>query len=120
PHVTACWSPFLTQPLMEDKMHSKSINRYYVHVQLFEATMEQEKKFETLMPNFKYSRMINEGDIEYKLLPGAYVIQSTLNANQILEQTFSIANSVGANAHIFVCPYDESATLLPCADFSTY
>ncbi len=50
-------------------MHSKS-NRYYVHVQLFEATMEQEKKFETLMPNFKYSRMINEGDVEYKLLPG--------------------------------------------------
>ncbi|MBW9707245.1 hypothetical protein FIA73_19775 [Escherichia coli] len=100
-------------------MHSKS-NRYYVHVQLFEATMEQEKKFETLMPNFKYSRMINEGDVEYKLLPRAYVIQSTLNSNQILEQTFSVANSVGVNAHIFVCPYDESATLLPCADFGTY
>ncbi len=97
-------------------MQSKSINRYYVHVQLSEATMEQKKNFEILMPNFQYFRIVNEDDSEYQLLSGAYVIQSTLNAKQILEQTFSIANSVGVNAHIFVCSYNESATLLPCAD----
>ncbi len=96
------------------------MSKFYVHVRLFEPTKEQEQKFEAMMPNFSYSKTFIEDDIEFKLLPGAYIIQSSLNSKQILDQVSSIASSVDLNAYIFVCAFNESASILSCSELSEY
>lgn len=92
------------------------MNQFYVHVRLFEATAEQTKKFEEFMLNFLYQKTINESeDSCCRLLPEGYILKSTMNCQQILDQTFSIANSTGVDANIFVCKFEQSACLLPSA-----
>ncbi len=94
----------------------KLMNQFYVHVRLFEATDEQTKKFEEFMLNFLYQKTINESeDSCCRLLPEGYILKSTMNCQQILDQTFSIANSAGVDANIFVCKFEQSACLLPSA-----
>lgn len=96
------------------------MSKFYVHVRLFEPTKEQEQKFEAMMPNFSYSKTFIEDDIEFKLLPGAYIIQSSLNSKQILDQVSSIASSVDLNANVFVCAFNESDSVLSCSELSKY
>ena len=92
------------------------MNQFYVHVRLFEATAEQTKKFEELMLNFLYQKTIKESDDSCcRLIPEGYILKSTMNCQQILDQTFSIANSAGVDANIFVCKFEQSARLLPSA-----
>ncbi|ECH9373715.1 hypothetical protein ZL54_17995 [Salmonella enterica subsp. enterica] len=91
------------------------MNQFYVHVRLFEATAEQAKKFEELMLNFHYRKTTKDDDGDCRLIPGGYILNSTMNCNNIENQTLSIANSVGVNANIFVCKFEQSAFLLPSA-----
>ncbi|BDW58770.1 hypothetical protein PSI59_004027 [Escherichia coli] len=92
------------------------MNQFYVHVRLFEATAEQTKKFEELMLNFLYQKTVKESDDSCcRLIPEGYILRSTMNCQQILDQTFSIANSAGVDANIFVCKFEQSACLLPSA-----
>lgn len=92
------------------------MNQFYVHVRLFEDTAEQTKKFEELMLNFLYQKTVKESDDSCcRLIPEGYILKSTMNCQQILDQTFSIANSAGVDANIFVCKFEQSACLLPSA-----
>ncbi|WP_234083726.1 YmfI family phage protein [Enterobacter quasiroggenkampii] len=91
------------------------MSQFYVHVRLFEASAEQTKKFEELMLNFQYQKTIKESDDESRLIPEGYILKSTMNCQQIVDQTFAIANSAGVKANIFVCKFDQSAHLLPSA-----
>lgn len=94
----------------------KLMNQFYVHVRLFEATAEQTKKFEEFMLNFLYQKTIKDSDDSYcRLPPEGYIHNSTMNCQQIVDQTFAIANSAGVNANIFVCKFEQSASLLPSA-----
>jgi hypothetical protein len=91
------------------------MSQFYVHVRLFEATAEQAKKFEELMLNFLYQKTIKESDEDCRLIPDGYILKSTMNCQQIVDQTFAIASSAGVNANIFVCKFEQSAHLLPSA-----
>lgn len=92
------------------------MNQFYVHVRLFEATAEQTKKFEEFMLNFLYQKTIKDSDDScWRLVPGGYTLKSTMNCQQIVDQTFAIANSAGVNAYVFVCKFEQSASLLPSA-----
>ncbi|EGD3972203.1 hypothetical protein IAL14_004319 [Salmonella enterica] len=91
------------------------MNQFYVHVRLFEATAEQTKKFEELMLYFHYRKTTKDDDGDCRLIPDGYILNSTMNCNNIVNQTSSIANSVGVNANIFVCKFEQSAFLLPSA-----
>ncbi|MBX4744241.1 hypothetical protein ACUXKK_004372 [Klebsiella aerogenes] len=92
------------------------MNQFYVHVRLFEATAEQAKKFEEIMLTFLYQKTIKESDESCcRLAPEGYILKSTMNCQQIVDQTFAIANSAGVNANIFVCKFEQSACLLPSA-----
>lgn len=67
------------------------MNQFYVHVRLFEATAEQTKKFEELMLNFLYQKTIKESDDSCcRLIPEGYILKSTMNCQQILDQTFPL------------------------------
>lgn len=93
------------------------MNKFYVHVRLFEATAEQTKKFEEFMLNFLYQKTIKESDdSSFRLIPEGYILKSTMNCQQIVDQTLSIANNAGVNANIFVCKFEQGAYLLPSAD----
>ncbi|HEC2581827.1 TPA: hypothetical protein R2K48_004414 [Raoultella ornithinolytica] len=92
------------------------MNQFYIHVRLFEATAEQTKKFEEFMVHFLYQKTTQERDeTRYRLIPEGYILKSTMDCQQIVDQTFAIANSAGVNANIFVCKFEQSACLLPCA-----
>ncbi|HEY2454108.1 MAG TPA: hypothetical protein VGI71_16055 [Scandinavium sp.] len=98
--------------------HSQQGNlmkQFYVHVRLFEATVEQAKKFEEFMANFLYAKTIEAHEERLRLLPGGYIFNSTMNCQNVADQTYSIASSAGVNAHIFVCEFEQSASLLPSA-----
>ncbi|HBM7600284.1 hypothetical protein [Enterobacter asburiae] len=89
---------------------------FYVHVRLFEANHEQELKFIEVMRKFHYQKIIEDSDGDHlRLLPGGYLIESSLDCNQIVNQTFSIANTVGVNADIFVCEFQRNSHQLPIA-----
>lgn len=92
------------------------MNQFYIHVRLFEATAEQTKKFEEFMVHFLYQKTTKEHDESYRLIPEGYILKSTMDCQQIVDQTFAIANSAGVNANIFVCKFEQSASLLPSAD----
>ncbi|WP_316434080.1 hypothetical protein [Klebsiella pasteurii] len=92
------------------------MNQFYVHVRLFEATSEQTKKFEEFMLNFLYQKTTKVHDDScYRLLPGGWILNSTMDCDNIVKQTSSIANLAGVNADIFVCKFEQSACLLPSA-----
>lgn len=92
------------------------MSQFYVHVRLFEATDEQTKKFEEFMLNFQYQRTIKESDDNTcRLIPEGYILKSSMNCQQIVDQTLSIASNAGVNANVFVCKFEQSAHLLPSA-----
>lgn len=92
------------------------MNQFYIHVRLFEAAAEQTKKFEEFMVHFLYQKTTQERDETcYRLIPEGYILKSTMDCQQIVDQTFAIANSAGVNANIFVCKFEQSACLLPSA-----
>ncbi|MFK3703946.1 hypothetical protein ACI2JR_03075 [Klebsiella sp. NPDC088457] len=91
------------------------MDHFYIHVRLFEATAEQAKKFEELMLNFHYQKTTKDSDGDYRLIPEGYILKSTMDCDNIVKQTFSIANSAGVDANIFVCKFEQSACLLPSA-----
>ena len=92
------------------------MDQCYIHVRLFEATAEQTKKFEEFMLLFLYQKTIKDSDDSFcRLTPEGYILKSTLNCQQIVDQTFAIANSAGVNANIFVCKFEQCALLLPSA-----
>lgn len=92
------------------------MNQFYIHVRLFEATAEQTKKFEEFMLNFRYQKTTKEREDSWRLIPEGYILNSTMDCKNIVDQTFAIANNAGVNAHIFVCKFEQSASLLPSAD----
>lgn len=91
------------------------MSQFYVHVRLFDATAEQTKKFEEFMANFLYMKTTKEHEERLRLLPGGYIFNSTMDCQNVVDQTFAIASSAGVNAHIFVCKFEQSAYLLPSA-----
>ena len=91
------------------------MDKFYVHVRLFEATTEQSEKFHEFMLKFLYQKTIKDDDVDCRLMPESYILKSTMNCQQIVDQTFSIANSAGVNANIFVCKFEQSASFLPSA-----
>jgi len=88
------------------------MKQFYVHVQPFEATTEQVEKFKEIMKVFRYFDFIISDEIEYQLPPGGFVGKSSAECKHIVDQTFSIANTAGFNAYIFVCEFSKSSDLL--------
>lgn len=89
------------------------MKRFYIHVQPFQASPEQVAKFKEIMSNFGFFDFLTEDNIDYQLPPGGFVGPSNAGGKNVLDQTFSIANTAGFNAHIFVCEFTKSAQLLP-------
>ncbi|EHJ5404311.1 TPA: hypothetical protein LT055_003169 [Salmonella enterica subsp. enterica serovar Wedding] len=89
------------------------MKNHYVHVSLFNASSEQKIKFKEVMCHFGYRDFFNTGEDTWQLPPGGYIGKSTLNCQEVVNQTFSIANSVGLNAYIFTCEFQNAAELLP-------
>ncbi|WP_227135727.1 hypothetical protein [Kosakonia radicincitans] len=87
--------------------------RFYIHVQPFQATHDQVLKFNEIMRNFGFIDYVTSDDVDYQLPPGGFIGNSTAGCQHIVDQTFSIANTAGFNANIFVCEFERSADLLP-------
>ncbi|MGR3754474.1 YmfI family phage protein [Edwardsiella anguillarum] len=89
------------------------MKQIYVHVQLFQATSEQAIKFKEVMRSFGFVDSIQDKDEKLQLPPNGYIGKSRLSCQGVVDQTFSIANTAGVNAHIFACEFERFSELLP-------